>query len=327
MVGNPQIDISIIIPFYNSSLYIEQCVRSLMEQTLNEGVEFLFIDDGSEDDTSSVISQVCSYYEDRQGQVRIIKLATHQGVACARNVGMQEACGQYLGWCDADDWCDPTMFQNMLASANQNDADIVICYYQNHYPDHTQVVSRHYYSDPREHLQRLYEQPDTNLLLWHKILRRSVIDQYQIAAEPHINIGEDRSILVKMFCHAHLLTVVPIPLYHHTVGRQKSVTVDNTKESRYRYEQDIANTEAICQYLEHEDKSMYYLTCQYFRFLTKRGYDRLLGWGRDYYNLYRSSHADIYRFVGLPWTLRIKLSLIFSSYFSYCAYRCIKQWL
>lgn len=319
--------LSVIVPIYNAASSIERCVRSLMGQTMPDDVEFLFVDDASTDDSLCRLRKVLQDYPERISQVRIFPFPDHQGVAEMRTVGMKAAKGEYIGWCDADDWVEPNMFQTMIDAADSSMADIVVCSYYDHSPEKIDQQRRYYHSNPREHIRLLYEQPDTTLFLWDKILRRSILTENQILPEQGIDLGEDRSILVKMFCRSGRLISVEQGLYHHTIGQPVSLT-SNDKSSRYRFEQDCANTDAVCAFLEKEDAEAYFRTCQYIRFLTKQGYDRLLGKTRAYYDLYRSSHSGIMYFSAIPYTMRKKLSIIFSSYWayrSYCAYSYIKK--
>lgn len=291
-----------------------------MEQTIRESVEFIFINDASTDDSLIRLRTILSEYPLRATQVIVKDCPTHRGVAAARTLGLQQSHGEYVGWCDADDWADPTMFQNMIDTARATDADIVVCDCQVHYADHVETVSRQYHSNPREHIRLLYQQPDTNLMLWDKIIRRSILEKYHILPTPGVDIGEDRSILVPLFCQSSILVKVERALYHHMLDNPDSLVSSHDKSSRYRLEQDVANTDDVCSYLEGQDSQSFNLTCQYFRFLTKSGFDRVLGATREHFELYRCSHPFILRFTGLPLGLRIKLSILYSHYWVYRIY-------
>lgn len=317
--------VSVIVPFFNVSSAIERCVCSLMEQTLHEGIEFIFINDASTDDSLLILNEVVARYPERSSQVHIISFSTHKGVAAARTLGIRRAKGDYLGWCDADDWVEPAMYESLLVATCSHQFDVVVSPHYVDTPTSTTIVSRIHRQQPYEHIRLLYQQPDTNLFLWDKLIRRAILIENYILPEPDINIGEDRSIVVKFFCSAKSLVTLSQPFYHHTVGFNASLTTSNNKSSHYRFEQDYKNTEAICHYLEHINNKDFQLTCQFFRFMTKWGYDRLLGQTRAYYDLYSITHSDIIRFVGLPLALRVKLSLIFSHYWIYRLYSIIKS--
>lgn len=309
------VSLSVIVPIYNAELYIERCVRSLMTQTLDHGIEFLFIDDCSTDTSLSILNDTLSEYTGRESQIRIFHHESNKGVAFSRAQGIRESVGDYLAWCDADDWCESSMFETMLIAAQSKNADIVTCnYFTHHANGKVESGSRTYHIVPSDHIRYLYQQPDTTLFLWNMIMRRDVLIQHHIIPFEGIDIGEDMNILVRVFCYAQRLFSVAGCLYHHTEFNPNSLTSRNGKSSLYRFQQDINNTEAICQFLERQDAKVFHLTCQYFRFLTKWGYDRLLGQTKEYYDLYRDTHRDIFRFTGIPLLLRIKLSFFFGSY-------------
>ena len=90
---------SILVAAYNASAFISCCVESLLAQT-QEGVEIIIIDDGSTDETLSIVKD----YERRYEAIRVLALPVNHGQAYARNQGLALARGKYIGYLDADDW-------------------------------------------------------------------------------------------------------------------------------------------------------------------------------------------------------------------------------
>ena len=95
------IDVSVIVPVYNVSGFVERCVRSLMEQTL-DNVEFIFVDDASPDNSIDIIRRVIKEYPNRN--VRIAIHEYNKGLPSARNTGLDLCVGEYVFHCDADDY-------------------------------------------------------------------------------------------------------------------------------------------------------------------------------------------------------------------------------
>lgn len=89
--------VSIIIPVYNSSKYLEETIKSINGQTYHN-YEAIFIDDGSSDNSIEMIER----YKANNSRIKLIK-QTHQGVSKARNIGIQNAKGRFLAFCDSDD--------------------------------------------------------------------------------------------------------------------------------------------------------------------------------------------------------------------------------
>ena len=89
--------ISIIVPVYKVEKYLRRCIDSILAQTY-QNIEVLLIDDGSPDNSG----EICDEYAERDSRVRVFH-KPNGGVSSARNLGLKEAKGQYIGFVDADD--------------------------------------------------------------------------------------------------------------------------------------------------------------------------------------------------------------------------------
>ena len=112
--------ISVIIPVYRPGDGLRSCIGSLRNQTLSD-IEMIFVDDCGGDDAFSIV-EAESAEDDR---IRIIKNAQNLGAGPSRNRGMEEACGEYLSFVDADDWVAPNFYELLYAQALKTGADIV----------------------------------------------------------------------------------------------------------------------------------------------------------------------------------------------------------
>ena len=90
--------LSIIVPIYKTEQYIERCVRSLMEQTMQEGIEFIFINDCTPDRSMDILYEVIREYPERVDQIRIIENAQNKGISLTRKIGVEAAQGDYSKW-------------------------------------------------------------------------------------------------------------------------------------------------------------------------------------------------------------------------------------
>lgn len=113
--------ISIIVPIYNTGIYLKKCIDSLLNQTLQD-IEIILIDDGSTDESKDI----CDEYAKRDNRVSVIH-KKNEGVSIARNTGIKKAKGNYIGFIDSDDWIESNMYQNMYNYAKDYNADIVFC--------------------------------------------------------------------------------------------------------------------------------------------------------------------------------------------------------
>lgn len=115
------IAVSIIVPVYNAAPYLKKCLDSVVNQTL-ENVEIIFIDDGSTDGSS----EICKEYAATDSRILYYK-KENEGLAAARQDGIERASGEYVGFVDSDDWLELNMYERMYEVAVKEDADVVFC--------------------------------------------------------------------------------------------------------------------------------------------------------------------------------------------------------
>lgn len=121
--------LSIIVPVYKTEQYLNQCVDSILAQTM-ENYELILVDDGSPDNSGAI----CDDYAARHTNVRVIH-KPNGGLTAARQSGMEAAQGKYVAFVDSDDWIDPDMYAVLVAQAEEHGADLVSCGYIGEYDD------------------------------------------------------------------------------------------------------------------------------------------------------------------------------------------------
>lgn len=122
--------LSIIVPVYNAGEYLEKCLDSLVGQTIDD-YEIILINDGSTDGSQQIID---SYVNQHPKLIRT-KTVENGGQGRARNIGIDMARGDYLGFVDSDDWVDTSMYQRLYSAAVESCAELVICDMVSVYPD------------------------------------------------------------------------------------------------------------------------------------------------------------------------------------------------
>ena len=120
---NIDIKVSIIMPIYNASRYLEPAIDSILAQTLPE-IEVICVDDGSTDKSLEILKE----YQKNDDRIRIVT-QTNAGPAHARNNGIRRARGKYIAFLDADDFVEPTFIEDLYNTAKQDNLDIAICAY------------------------------------------------------------------------------------------------------------------------------------------------------------------------------------------------------
>ena len=117
--------ISICIPVYGVEKYIEQCARSLFEQTIIEDVEFIFVNDCTKDKSIDILKNILREYPQRIKQTKIISHEHNSGLVAARNTALKHSTGDYIIHCDSDDWVDFDFYEKLYNQASKTDADVV----------------------------------------------------------------------------------------------------------------------------------------------------------------------------------------------------------
>ncbi|MBE5948042.1 MAG: glycosyltransferase family 2 protein [Lachnospiraceae bacterium] len=117
--------ISIIIPFYNTSKYIDRCLNSLINQTIGiENLQLILVDDASTDDTPVRLKE---YEQKFPEQITLILCEENGKQGTARNIGLKYAVAPYIGYIDSDDWVELDMFEKMYEKITTYNCDIVNC--------------------------------------------------------------------------------------------------------------------------------------------------------------------------------------------------------
>ena len=113
--------ISVVIPVYNTEVFLGKTVGSLLAQTLHD-IEIVCVNDGSTDVSLGVLKSLAG----NNSRVKIVDLERNQGVSVARNAGIDAASGEYVYFLDSDDWIDPDYLESMLSKARETGLDIVV---------------------------------------------------------------------------------------------------------------------------------------------------------------------------------------------------------
>ena len=113
--------ITVIVPIYNVEAYLEQCIRSVLEQSYGE-FELILVDDGSKDKSGQIVDQMA------ETDSRIVPLhQKNQGVAAARNAGLECSRGVYVAFLDGDDWYHPDFLRMMNAAMEDGACQLASC--------------------------------------------------------------------------------------------------------------------------------------------------------------------------------------------------------
>ena len=214
--------ISIIVPAYKVEKFLPKCIESLINQTYRD-LEIILVNDGSPDNCG----RICDEYAQQDSRIQVIH-QPNMGVSAARNAGLYKAHGEYVGFCDPDDFCAADMYEYMLRAMENHHADMVACGYDYFNEEYQRDESRAYevredaLMSREEIYRKLADMPPT---IRHgvvtKLFRKSVMGNLQFNTK--LKSAEDGNFLLDDLQHVSSAVFVHHPLYCNLV-RQGSAT-------------------------------------------------------------------------------------------------------
>lgn len=207
--------ISVIVPVYNAEKYLEETIKSLINQTLDE-IEIIFVNDGSTDKSLEILNK----YRNNDS-VKIIQ-QENRGVIEARIEGFKIASGKYITFVDNDDILELDMYEKMYKEAQKNDADVVICNYS-FYPKSVKTKGKWFkeYRGIKD-----WHFIERNTLLWNKIIKKELLEKVDII-DLFRKTGEGS--YTNVLLEADNIVTIDEELYHYRVGHQSlSANFKNT---------------------------------------------------------------------------------------------------
>lgn len=313
------LQISVIIPIYNVEKYIVRCVHSLMKQTMKEDIEFIFVNDCTPDSSMKLLHSTLLHYPERTSQILIINNERNLGIAETRKVGVRNASGLYLGWCDPDDWVELNMFEKMWECSSLGKKDIVVCdcFEEN---NETTVTSFIPAGTPHDVLANSWRHRYMPYGLVFQLFRRSLIlDSIEYLVPT--NQGEDTYLMRYAYFYARSISFVSKPLYHYNRINLESITHNPqlTQEQWIAHQQNIEKIDKLLCGDEYGRKK-FRISVSFLKFNRKHQYRRCFKSMYDYYVKY----SECYRYVNSFSTILPNVDESFQfnkSYIQYKLYR------
>lgn len=204
------------MPIYNAEKYLRKCLNSVINQTY-KNIEILCINDGSTDNSLGILEE----YAQKDSRIRIFN-QKNSGPARARNVGLENANGDYLMFCDADDDYGPDFCKKMVRTICNNNVDLVMC--------NTNAVGKNmedtwfsyffpFKNGKSENTQEVKSK--INVYLWNKIFKKEIIDKYNIVF-PVGHKADDNSFVFRYLSVTQKVYFLDRKLYNH-YDRENSI--------------------------------------------------------------------------------------------------------
>ena len=220
-------EISIIIPCYNVEKYIDRCVESLVEQTIGiEKLELIFVDDASTDNT---MEKLTAWEQKYPESILVIHCEENRKQGAARNIGLQYASADYIGYVDSDDYVSADMYEKLYDKAKKYDCDVVAGLYVRE-EKNGMVAERAIPREDGDHLVRIETLEDRKHLLreslpggvWSKIYKKDIILHHEIYFPEDI-LYEDNYWGAFLNHAISSYYIINEPLYHYMVNEQSTV--------------------------------------------------------------------------------------------------------
>lgn len=271
------VKVSIIIPIYNAEGLLRRLLESIKNQTLQD-IEVIMIDDGSTDGSPAI----CDEYVESDSRFKVLH-KQNEGVAAARQNGIDMAQGEYTIHADADDWVEPNMYEVLYTAAKGNDADVVSCDFYEEYENESRYISQKPKSLDKDSLLSQYVASELERQLWDKLIRRSCYENYYLSFPKGVNKWQDVLVVCKLLQHPVKFVHVDGAFYHYDLF--SSPTSIGRFVSRKGYLAQKFVTDAICNDLR--DMDMFSDAC-----FTMKSHTKMLAFSvpdvslEEYLNLY-----------------------------------------
>lgn len=231
--------ISIIIPVYNVEKYLSRCIDSLISQSY-KNIEIILVNDGSTDNSNLI----CEKYAKIDNRIKYIK-KKNGGVSSARNIGLDNAIGDYISFIDGDDYVENDMYEIMIDSAIKNNSNIVICNFVRE-NEKGKILRRNSKTKPHisirfnrnDYSKNLYKYPSLDLFLWNKLYARKLIykTNEMVKFNENIDMSEDALFNIELLNFNNEIKCVYInkKFYHYMVNTS-SITNQKNNNKRLSY--------------------------------------------------------------------------------------------
>lgn len=231
--------VSVIVPVYNVEQYLDRCIQSLLNQTLKE-IEIILVDDESPDKCP----QMCDYYSKQDVRIKVIH-KKNEGLGMACNSGMEIAKGEYIAFCDSDDYVDKNMYETMYRAAIEEQADVVFTGIQTvnqegivkpmSQPKQKETIRDKAYIH-RYLLNMIASEPSVKEDREVPMSAKVALYRHEMIANNHLRFESERILIsedliwhIDILCHAKCICLLPQTFYYYynnTKSLSKKIRTD-----------------------------------------------------------------------------------------------------
>ena len=248
-----KIKISVIIPVYMVANHIRKFAKSLFSQTMTDGVEFIFVNDATPDDSMKIVEAELALVPRLRESVRFISHQENKGLPAARNMGLSVARGEYVIHFDSDDYVDDMILEKLYSAAQKNDLDIVWCDWNQVNHDNSIFVQEPRYDNAEDTLKGMLVGP-MHYNVWNKLIRRTLFTEHNISFPEGYSMGEDMTIMMIAAC-VRKVGKVDGALYNYVKHGSQTITANYTDSHIISLKH---NVERVCHFIETRFQNKYH---------------------------------------------------------------------
>ncbi len=268
-MSDEKIYVSVIVPAFNEEQYIKRCLDSLINQSL-KNIQIIIVDDGSCDKTA----EICDEYKKKYPRKINVIHKEKEGLGPARNTGIMEAEGSYIGFVDADDWVDSDMYKEMYEKAIKNDSDIVICDIKMvDINGHQKLCQSMKESDENINIEKYLMSGIYPQIAWNKIYKKKIWEKFKFKNM----YFEDLDIILPIVSHCYKVSYIQ-KAFNYYCRRENSIS--NSFENIFYLDKLIAYKDALNNTSERYRKQVEYWVANNICECLKR--DSLKGFKADF---------------------------------------------
>jgi glycosyltransferase involved in cell wall biosynthesis len=213
--------VSIIVPIYNSELFIDKCVQSIINQSYNN-IEIILVNDGSTDTSK----EMCDNYASIDNRIKVIH-KINGGLVSSRKTGLNLSTGEYILYVDGDDWIEEDLIKHYIEQVIKFNADVVISSHMENLEGRIEILKNTFppgFYDKKKLISTIYPKMLYNgkfsqfgifSYSWGKLYRRELLIKNQLVVTEGITIGEDALCFYPTLLDAEALVILEQPYYHY----------------------------------------------------------------------------------------------------------------
>ena len=289
--------VSIIVPVYNVDKFLHKCVDSILAQTLTD-FELLLVDDGSKDNSGLI----CDKYAAKDSRVRVFH-KENGGVSSARNLGLENAQGDWIIFIDSDDWIEPNMLKDIYEKAILEHADLVYCDLRMIFNNHTEILHIAEYNTNKTKMLNNFIKSTFGTAVG-MLAKKNLYESNEIRYPIGVKFCEDFYVAIRLMLYSEKICYIPTTYYYY--NRQNEASASHSFSYRDSDGVQWVFMDTI-DLFQREGRYNEYSEALSWR-LLKSKQDLVLN--EDTYDKFLSMHPDSHRYIWSCPYINVKIKIM-----------------